>query len=70
MEDVASAEEIAALHKMHETDHAGCKKKVREFMGRLSADRRASDVIRYNPLRSKYSRMMVSGRSREEPSVL
>ncbi|KAL6743745.1 hypothetical protein Aduo_016752 [Ancylostoma duodenale] len=40
MEDVASAEEIAALHKMHETDHAGCKKKVREFMGRLSADRR------------------------------
>ncbi|EPB68819.1 hypothetical protein ANCCEY_12086 [Ancylostoma ceylanicum] len=40
MEDVASTEEIAALHKMHETDHAGCKKKVREFITRLSADRR------------------------------
>ncbi|ETN77158.1 hypothetical protein NECAME_03258, partial [Necator americanus] len=41
MEDVATTEEIAALHKMHETDHDGCKKKVREFMGRLSADRKA-----------------------------
>ncbi|VDL84789.1 unnamed protein product, partial [Nippostrongylus brasiliensis] len=27
MDDVATPEEIAALHKMHETDHAGCKKK-------------------------------------------
>ncbi|KAK6048724.1 hypothetical protein COOONC_13771, partial [Cooperia oncophora] len=35
MDDVATEEEIAALHKMHETDHAGCKKKVREFIERL-----------------------------------
>ncbi|VDL66208.1 unnamed protein product, partial [Nippostrongylus brasiliensis] len=31
MDDVATPEEIAALHKMHETDHAGCKKKNLPF---------------------------------------
>uniref|UniRef100_A0A0K0DRF2 Polyprotein allergen nematode domain-containing protein n=1 Tax=Angiostrongylus cantonensis TaxID=6313 RepID=A0A0K0DRF2_ANGCA len=40
MEEVASAEEIAALHKMHETDHDACKKKVREFIGRLPAEKK------------------------------
>lgn len=42
MDDVASAEEIASLHKMHETDHDGCKKKVREFIERLPASKKVS----------------------------
>ncbi|VDM74044.1 unnamed protein product, partial [Strongylus vulgaris] len=41
MDDVATAEEIAALHEMHERDHAGCKRRVREFMERLPEDRKA-----------------------------
>ncbi|KAJ1362199.1 DVA-1 polyprotein [Parelaphostrongylus tenuis] len=40
MEDVASAEEIANLHKLHETDHDACKKKVRELLGRLPAEKK------------------------------
>ncbi|KJH48213.1 hypothetical protein DICVIV_05677 [Dictyocaulus viviparus] len=40
MEEVATAEEIAALHELHEIDHDGCKRKVREFIGRLPEDRK------------------------------
>ncbi|CAD6196076.1 unnamed protein product [Caenorhabditis auriculariae] len=38
MERVASKEEIEALHKMHETDHDGCKKRVREYIKRLPVE--------------------------------
>ncbi|CAJ0588632.1 unnamed protein product [Cylicocyclus nassatus] len=41
MNDVATEHEIAALHEMHERDHDGCKKRVREFIARLPDDRRA-----------------------------
>ncbi|CAJ0588631.1 unnamed protein product [Cylicocyclus nassatus] len=41
MNDVATEEEIAALHEMHERDHDGCKKRVREFIARLPDERRA-----------------------------
>uniref|UniRef100_Q24702 DVA-1 polyprotein n=1 Tax=Dictyocaulus viviparus TaxID=29172 RepID=DVA1_DICVI len=40
MEEVATAEEIAALHELHEIDHDGCRRKVREFIGRLPEDRK------------------------------
>ncbi|CAB3397812.1 unnamed protein product [Caenorhabditis bovis] len=39
MDDVASKEEIESLHKLHHVDHASCKKKVREFISRLSEER-------------------------------
>ncbi|CAJ0558102.1 unnamed protein product, partial [Mesorhabditis spiculigera] len=38
LKKAASQTEIDALHKMHETDHAGCKKTVRQYILRLPAD--------------------------------
>ncbi|EGT39419.1 CBN-NPA-1 protein [Caenorhabditis brenneri] len=39
MDDVASKEEIESLHKLHHVDHGACKKKVREFIGRLPEEK-------------------------------
>uniref|UniRef100_A0A7I4YXI6 WW domain-containing protein n=1 Tax=Haemonchus contortus TaxID=6289 RepID=A0A7I4YXI6_HAECO len=52
MDDVATEEEIAALHKMHETDHEGCKKKVREFIERLP-EAKKEDVMKNLPFCEK-----------------
>ncbi|KAK5971508.1 hypothetical protein GCK32_010845, partial [Trichostrongylus colubriformis] len=52
MDDVATEEEIAALHKMHETDHDGCKRKVREFIERLP-DSKKDDVLKNLPFCEK-----------------
>nr|AAR89638.1 nematode polyprotein allergen related, post-translationnally cleaved, the diverse 14.5 kDa cleavage products bind lipids and retinol (51.7 kD) (npa-1) [Caenorhabditis elegans] len=39
MDDVATKEEIEGLHKLHHVDHGACKKKVREFIGRLPEEK-------------------------------
>uniref|UniRef100_A0A1I7UFX5 DUF148 domain-containing protein n=1 Tax=Caenorhabditis tropicalis TaxID=1561998 RepID=A0A1I7UFX5_9PELO len=39
MDDVATKEEIESLHKLHHVDHGACKKKVREFIGRLPEEK-------------------------------
>ncbi|PIO77424.1 phage protein, HK97 gp10 family [Teladorsagia circumcincta] len=52
MNDVATEEEIAALHKMHETDHDGCKKKVREFIERLPETKK-DEVLKNLPFCEK-----------------
>ncbi|CAI2353246.1 unnamed protein product [Caenorhabditis sp. 36 PRJEB53466] len=39
MDEVATKEEVESLHKLHHVDHGACKKKVREFIGRLPEEK-------------------------------